>query len=188
VSATMGAASTAATVVTTSATTADGASAMEAIASSVAACRTAAGIVTGIAVPIPTRVPPGVGVTIVPTRVPSGVAAPITPDVASSIATADVTIAAVTPVSVMTPVIPRASTDEYSAHKPLRTVETIGCAGIRIIGIVPIRTYGRRRIHISRVRIALIVTLIGITGVVPDANSCFDLRLRVSERQRQDCQ
>jgi hypothetical protein len=165
-----------AAVVTTSAATVHGASAMEAIASSVAACRTAAGIVTRIAVPI------------VPTGISSSVAASVSTDVAVSISTAGITVAAVTPVPPMTPVVPRASTDEYSARKPLRTVEAIGCAGIGIIGIVPIRTYGRRRSHISRVRITLIVILIGITGVGSDANSCFDLRLRVSERQHQDCQ
>ena len=40
---------------------------------------------------------------------------------------------------------PGPSPDEQPTGKPVRPVVTIGCAGIGIIGIVPIRTHGRRR-------------------------------------------
>jgi hypothetical protein len=100
-------------------------------------------------------------------------------------------------------VIPRSGTNECSAHKPLRTVEAIRCAGIGVIGVVAVRTHGRPAnitligvaligvalIGVALIGIALIcgalvgIALVGIALVGSDANSRFNLRLRVSKRQ-----
>lgn len=154
---------------------ADGASTMESITSGVAACGAATSIVTSIAAPI------------VPARIPPGIAPSVTPGVTASIAPTGITEAAATPVPTMTPVIPRSGTDEYSTRKPLRTIEAIRCTGIGIIGVVPIWAY-RRSVNVARVGIALVgvtlvsVTLVAVTLVDSDANSRFNLRLRVSKR------
>jgi hypothetical protein len=160
---------------------ADGASTMESITSGVAACGAATSIVTSIAAPI------------VPARIPPGIAPSVTPGVTASIAPPGITEAAATPISTttpvptMTPVIPRSGTDEYSTCKPLRTIEAIRCTGIGIIGVVPIWAH-RRSVNVARVGIALVgvtlvsVTLVAVTLVDSDANSRFNLRLRVSKR------
>src|ERR1035438_4071960 len=168
------AAATAAAVITT---TADGASAMVSTATGVAASVPSSGIITSIAASVTPA-------SVTPASVASSVGAPIAPTTVSTMSPA--------------PVIPRSGTNECSAHKPLRTVEAIRCAGIGVIGVVAVRTHGRpaniTRIGVALIGIALIgialicgalvgIALVGIALVGSDANSRFNLRLRVSKRQ-----
>jgi len=48
------------------------------------------------------------------------------------------------PVEVLRPVIPGSSTDEDSAAKPLRTIETVWSAIVRRNFVISVRTNGRR--------------------------------------------
>ena len=192
-----------------SATTVEAASAADCAAANCAAPNcTAAGV---SASGIPAGVATGVSASVTAAGVATGIAATIAPNIAASV-TAAVAVPVVprtTIVSTMTPapVIPGPDPDKCSADKPLRTVEAIRRAGIRIIGVVAVRTY-RRAASIARARVgvALIITLVGIALVcilvgvalvcilvgialvVSGANSRFNLRLRVSKRHRQDCQ
>jgi len=75
------------------------------------------------------------------------------------------------PAATPAPPVPRAGTDEHSATKPLRTVVAVGCAGIRIIIVIPVLTH-RRPAHVARSH--------------SDGNSY--LRLREGKRHHQDCQ
>ena len=94
--------------------------------------------------------------------------------VASSVVSGATVVAAMTP----SPVIPRTCADKYSARKPLRTVKTVRRTGIGIVRIVAIRA-NRRPVHVAWpwVGIPLVITL-----VVPDRNSCLNLRLRIGKR------
>ena len=62
---------------------------------------------------------------------------------AAAVETAAVTPAAVAPTTppsapAAAPAIPRAGTDEYPAHKPIRAVISVGRAGIRCVAIISI--------------------------------------------------
>ena len=158
-----------------STTTANGACAMISTAAGVTTSVAAATVVTGIAAAV--------------------AAAPVTPDVTAP-------VPATTPISTMTPapVIPRSNADKYSACEPLRTIKAIRCARIGIVRVVAVSTdrrsadipwAGVRLIGIAPVRIALVLVrlvLVGVTRIVSRRNSRFNLRLRVSKRQRQHCQ
>jgi hypothetical protein len=193
-----------------SATTVEAASAADCAAANCAAPNCTAPNCTAAGVSasgIPAGVATGVSASVTAAGVATGIAATIAASV-----TADVAVPVVprtTIVSTMTPapVIPGPDPDKCSADKPLRTVEAIRRAGIRIIGVVAVRTY-RRAASIARARvgvaliitlvgialvcilvgIALVCILVGIALVVSGANSRFNLRLRVSKRHRQDCQ
>jgi hypothetical protein len=52
--------------------------------------------------------------------------------------------ATVVAVSIVAAAIPRAGTDEHAACKPVRAVVAIGCARVRIIPVIAIRTDGSR--------------------------------------------
>ncbi len=152
--------------------------------------------------------------------VSSSITASVTANVAASITPAWATPTSMPPIPRPTvvsavapaPVVPRADTDKHSANEPLRTVEAVRCAGIRIIGIVPVRTCRRPGsvswagvclIGITSVRIPLIgwalisLALIGVTAIgltlvvaliVSGRNSRINLRLRIRKRQHQHCQ
>lgn len=108
---------------------------------------------------ITTRVSASAVVTCIAASVrPAGIAPSVSASVAARVAWA--TISTASPISTMTPAIPGADTDERSANEPLRTVEAVRRTGIRVIGIVPVRTY-RRTTHISWAG----VSLIGIAAV-----------------------
>src|ERR1035437_8715877 len=128
---------------------------------------------TGVAASVPSS---GIIISIAASVTPASVASGIAASVASSVG------APIAPTTVSTmppaPVIPRSGPNECSAHKPLRPVEAIRCAGIGVIGVVAVRTHGRPA-NITRIGVALI----GIALVGSDANSRFNLRLRVSKRQ-----
>src|ERR1039458_2738857 len=165
----------AATAAAVTPATQPGASAMVSPATGVAASVPSSGIITSIAA----SVTPASVASSIAASVASSVGAPIAPTTVSTMSPA--------------PVIPRSGTNECSAHKPLRTVEAIRCAGIGVIGVVAVRTHGRpaniTRIGVALIGIALIGialicgALVGIALVGSDANSRFNLRLRVSKRQ-----
>src|ERR1700722_2243620 len=145
-----------------------------------AAMESATGIASGIA---SSRVVTGEAATIGSASITSRVASSADETaavVAASVVAGATVVAAMAP----SPVIPRTCADEYSARKPLRTVKPVRRTGIGIVRIVAVRA-NRRSAYVARpwVGIALVITLIGITLVVPDRNSCLNLRLRVSQRQ-----
>ncbi len=160
------------------------AAAVEATAAGTMESATDMGSATGIAAGIAaSRVVTGVATTIGSASITSRVASSADETaavVAASVVAGATVVAAMAP----SPVIPRTCADEYSARKPLRTVKPVRRTGIGIVRIVAVRA-NRRSAYVARpwVGIALVITLIGITLVVPDRNSCLNLRLRVSQRQ-----
>src|SRR5271166_3318353 len=119
---------------------------------------------SGEAVGIAASVKAAVGITASGVALVSGVgSAAITPTSAP----------AVTAAPVSTVAIPRARADKHSATKPLWTVVAVWCAGVRVISVVPVVTYWRS---------------IDVAWADSDANSNPSLRLRVGNRQSQDCE
>jgi hypothetical protein len=136
------------------------------------------------AVEVPAAAVPAAGIAMNGTSVAviTGIRSPVVAsDVPMSVASpvvAAVPIARVTPISNMLPVIPRTGADKNAAHKPPWAVVPIRRTGIRVVGIVSIRTNRRpsRRI------------IVGVTWADVHTNSHSDLRLRISKRYRQQCQ
>jgi hypothetical protein len=161
------------------------ASTVEATAAGTVESATDMGSATGAAGIAASRVVTGVATTIGPASITSRVASSADETaavVAVSIVSGSTVVAAMAP----SPVIPRTCADKYSAREPLRTVKAVRRTGIGIVRIVAVGA-NRRPVHVARpwVGIALVITLVGITLVVPDRNSCLNLRLRVSKRRHQ---
>jgi hypothetical protein len=117
----------------------------------------------------------GIRSPVVASDVPMSVASPV---VAAVPIARVAPVSASTPISNMSPVIPRASADKNAAREPLWAVVPIRRTGIRVVGIVSIRTNWRPSGRI----------IVGITWTDVHTNSHSDLRLRVSKRYRQHCQ
>ena len=71
-----------------------------------------------------------------------------TPTASVDAATAPSTAVPASPVVRAAPVsvVPRTSADEYPTHKPIRAVEAVGRARVRIVVIVAVRANGRRAV------------------------------------------